>query len=505
MAPPPASNLPEFTAGELARALRKTIEGAFERVRLRGEISGFTRARSGHLYMAIKDEDAVIDAVCWRSQAPRLSVRPEDGLEVIATGRITTYAPRSRYQIVIESIEVAGEGALLKMIEDRRRRLAGEGLFDGARKRELPFLPDVVGVVTSPTGAVFRDILHRLRDRFPREVLLWPVPVQGEAAPRAIAAAVRGFAALAPGGLVPRPDVLIVGRGGGSVEDLMAFNEEQVVRAISECTIPVISAVGHETDTTLADHAADVRAPTPTAAAERAVPVRAELQARVLGLAEGLVSAGQRLVVSRRMRVEAGERGLANPQRRVQALEQRIDDLWERTGATVRGRVERAGAGMARAAAGLRTPRQVVAGKRGRMDAAGELLARGIQARMAGFRHGFIEAAPTGRLRERLDARVAGAGTRLGSAAALLEAHGPENVLRRGYVLVRKPDGSVAREAAELGDGDVVDLVFSIDPQRRGSGRRARIEDGATRGPGTRKGAAAAPPKAPPDGRKGLF
>ncbi|MBZ0324707.1 MAG: exodeoxyribonuclease VII large subunit, partial [Alphaproteobacteria bacterium] len=247
-APAETHNLPELTVGELAGALKRTLEERFGRVRVRGEISGFTRARSGHLYFSLKDEDAVLDAVCWKGVAGRLSVAPEDGLEVVCTGRITAYAPRSRYQIVVEAIEVAGEGALLKLLEDRRKRLAADGLFDEARKRPLPYLPRVIGVVTSPTGAVIRDILHRLADRFPRHVLLWPVSVQGEGAAAQIAAAIAGFNRLAPDGAVPRPDLLIVARGGGSLEDLMAFNEEIVVRAAAASDIPLISAVGHETD-----------------------------------------------------------------------------------------------------------------------------------------------------------------------------------------------------------------------------------------------------------------
>ena len=272
--PEAAANLPEHSVSELSEAIKRTLEGRFERVRVRGEISGFKRAASGHLYMALKDENAVLDAVCWRGLAGRLTVAPEDGLEVVATGRITSYPGRSKYQIVIESLELAGEGALLKLLEERRKKLAAEGLFDPERKRPPPFLPTVIGVVTSPTGAVIRDILHRLSDRFPRRVLVWPVLVQGKGAAEQVAAAIEGFNRLEPDGPVPRPDLIIVARGGGSLEDLWAFNEEVVVRAAAGSRIPLISAVGHETDTTLIDHAADLRAPTPTAAAEMAVPVR---------------------------------------------------------------------------------------------------------------------------------------------------------------------------------------------------------------------------------------
>ncbi|MHA1600379.1 MAG: exodeoxyribonuclease VII large subunit, partial [Alphaproteobacteria bacterium] len=281
-----SDNRPLFSVSEVSQAIKRTLEGNFEWVRVRGEISGFKRAASGHLYMSLKDENAVLDAVCWRGNAGRLALVPEDGMEVIASGRITSYPGRSKYQIVIESLELAGEGALLKLLEARKRALAAEGLFDTARKRPLPYLPEVIGVVTSPTGAVIRDILHRLADRFPRHVLVWPVLVQGEGAAEQVAAAIRGFndlpADLLTGGPVRRPDLLIVARGGGSLEDLWAFNEEVVVRAAADSAIPLISAVGHETDNTLIDLAADRRAPTPSAAAEMAVPVRAELVAQVL-------------------------------------------------------------------------------------------------------------------------------------------------------------------------------------------------------------------------------
>src|SRR6266404_6227822 len=298
------TNLPEFTVSEISQAVKRTLEGNFERVRVRGEISGFKRATSGHLYFALKDEEAKLDGVCWRGTAGRLAIAPEDGLEVIATGRISSYPGRSSYQLIIESLELAGEGALLKLLEERRKKLAAEGLFDPARKKALPFLPEVIGVVTSPTGAVIRDILHRLHDRFPRHVLIWPVLVQGEGAKDQIAAAIAGFNALAPGGKIPRPDLLIVARGGGSLEDLWAFNEEVVVRAAAASAIPLISAVGHETDTTLIDFAADVRAPTPTAAAEMAVPVRAELLADVQQDGARLARALRAALKDRRQRLD---------------------------------------------------------------------------------------------------------------------------------------------------------------------------------------------------------
>src|SRR3984957_16692557 len=319
-------NLPEYSVSELSQAVKRHIESDFGHVRVRGEVSGFKRHSSGHCYLSLKDADAdaVLDAVIWRPLAQRLALKPEDGMEVVCTGRMPTYASRSKYQLVIEAVELAGIGALLKMLEERRKKLAAEGLFDDSRKRPLPYLPEVIGVVTSPTGAVIRDILHRLRDRFPRHVLVWPVPVQGENAAAAVAAAIEGFNALKPGGEIPRPDLLIVARGGGSLEDLMAFNEEIVVRAAAASRIPLISAVGHETDTTLIDFAADRRAPTPSAAAEMAVPVRLDLVADVRSLGGRLDAASIRLVEERRMRVEGLARGLPDPRTLLENAQQRL-------------------------------------------------------------------------------------------------------------------------------------------------------------------------------------
>ncbi|MFQ5438391.1 MAG: exodeoxyribonuclease VII large subunit, partial [Paracoccaceae bacterium] len=279
--PVPGENAPEFSVSELSGVLKRLIEGEFAHVRVRGEVGRVSRPASGHLYLDLKDDRAVLAAVMWKGVAARLRTRPEEGMEVVATGRLTTFAGQSRYQLVIETIAPAGVGALMAMLEKRKTALAAEGLFDPARKNVLPYLPDVVGVITSPSGAVIRDILHRLRERFPRRVILWPVTVQGEKCAPEVAAAIKGMNRLQPGGAIPRPDVLIVARGGGSVEDLWGFNEEIVVRAATASAIPLISAVGHETDTTLIDLAADRRAPTPTAAAEIAVPVLGDLLANL--------------------------------------------------------------------------------------------------------------------------------------------------------------------------------------------------------------------------------
>ncbi|MDE2301477.1 MAG: exodeoxyribonuclease VII large subunit, partial [Sphingomonadales bacterium] len=310
----PGDNAAPLTITEISQRLKRVVEDRFGLVRVRGELSGVKRAASGHLYLCLKDEGARLDGVMWKGQVGRLSFRPEDGIEVIASGKLTTYPGRSNYQIVIERMEIAGEGALLALLAKLRERLASEGLFDAARKRPLPFLPRVIGVVTSPTGAVIRDILHRLSDRFPSHVVVWPVAVQGQGAAAGIAAAITGFSALVPGGAVPRPDLVIVARGGGSIEDLWSFNEEAVVRAIAASTIPVISAVGHETDTTLADFAADRRAPTPTAAAEMAVPVRAELLAQLAELGLRKRRAVLRPLELGRERLEARARRLPRPE-----------------------------------------------------------------------------------------------------------------------------------------------------------------------------------------------
>ncbi|MCK5295999.1 MAG: exodeoxyribonuclease VII large subunit [Alphaproteobacteria bacterium] len=332
--------LPTFSVSELSSALKKTVESSFSFVRVRGEISGFKQASSGHMYLALKDESAVIDAICWRGMAGKLSVKPEDGLEVICTGRLTTYPNRSKYQIIIESMEFAGEGALLKMLEDRRKKLAAEGLFDISRKKKIPFLPDVIGVVTSPTGAVFKDILHRLFDRFPRRVILYPVLVQGEKAAEQIAEAVKHFNNF-PINDIPKPDVLIVARGGGSLEDLWAFNEEIVVRAVADSKIPVISAVGHETDTTLVDYASDLRAPTPTGAAEKAVPVRIELLAHVSSRDSRLINGIRRLFDENQIRLTGMSRGIPNLERLIGNSSQRLDDWTERLENTFPNYVER--------------------------------------------------------------------------------------------------------------------------------------------------------------------
>lgn len=474
-------NIPERSVSELSAALKKTVEDAFGRVRVRGEISQPKRAGSGHVYLRLKDENACIDGVIWRGAAAKLTVQPEEGLEVIATGRLTTYPQRSSYQIVIESLELAGEGALLKMLEERKRRLAAEGLFAAERKRRLPFLPRVIGVVTSPTGAVIRDILHRLNDRFPMHVLVWPVLVQGDQAAGQVASAIEGFNSLRPGGPVPRPDVLIVARGGGSLEDLMAFNEESVVRAVAASAIPVVSAVGHETDTTLCDYAADLRAPTPTGAAEMVVPVRLDLLAHIREGETRLIGAMRRLTEDRAMRLEGLARGLPPLERVVEEYGQRLDDRWERLSACGRSYLDGRLADVRHLGASLRSPRELVETKRGALAQAAQGLevayrdtlrdrAQAVATLGAHLRPRDLAAqaerggAEVARLADRLAGAfgrvVADRDQRLGMFGDRLRASSHESVLARGFALVTDAQGQVVESRMKVGAGARLTLRF---------------------------------------------
>lgn len=456
---PTGHNLAEYSVSELAFAIKRTLETGFDRVRVKGEISGFKRAASGHLYMVLKDENAGLKAVCWKGVAGRLAIRPEEGMEVVATGRITSYAERSEYQLVIDRLELAGIGALLKMLEDRRKRLAAEGLFDAERKRPLPLLPRVIGVITSPTGAVIRDILHRLEDRFPRHVLLWPVLVQGEGAAVQVAAAIRGFNALAEGGAVPRPDLLIVARGGGSLEDLMAFNEEIVVRAAAESRIPLISAVGHETDTTLIDYASDRRAPTPTAAAEMAVPVRADLLAEITQAGQRLMAALNRRLTEGRLAVEGLGRGLPDPQRLLQERTQQLDQWVERWLNARFVSFDRRRDQLATLAARLRTPREHI-------DTAATALRHSAERLGGCFAHYLdrqgrqLDGVAAGLRANLLTHLIDRQRTALAHAAALLDSYSYEQVLKRGFVLVRDAEGAPLGSATQVSAGQALHLQF---------------------------------------------
>jgi exodeoxyribonuclease VII large subunit len=436
----PPTNLIEYTVSELAFALKRTVEDAYGLVRLRGEISGYKgQHSSGHCYFTLKDEKACIEAVIWRSTFQRLKFKPEAGLEVIAKGRVTTYPDKSKYQIVIDELEPAGIGALMALLEQRKKMLAAEGLFHEARKKQLPYLPRIIGVVTSPTGAVIRDILHRLADRFPCHVLVWPVRVQGLTCATEVASAIAGFNALMIGAPIPRPDLIIVARGGGSLEDMWGFNEEIVARAVAASAIPLISAVGHETDWTIIDLVADFRAPTPTAAAERAVPVRADLLMAVTSFGLRTGSTLRRALEAKRNRLLAASRGLP-----------RRADI-------------------------LSLPRQRFDGATGRLPRA--LLANAVAHRSALERcasrlrpHLVARAALQGRERlirldrtqgRSLEALIERSRRRLDGQAKLLSTLGYHNVLARGFTLVRAADGSMIRRADEVRPGAALDIEFA--------------------------------------------
>jgi exodeoxyribonuclease VII large subunit len=474
-------NLPELSVSELSNQVKRTVETSFDRVRVRGEVSRPSFAASGHVYLTLKDDKAVLDGVVWRGNAQRLSVRPEEGMEVICTGKITTYPGRSKYQIVIEQMELAGEGALLKLLEDRRRKLAGEGLFDEDRKRPLPFLPTVIGVVTSPTGAVIRDILHRLTDRFPVHVLVAPVLVQGENAKTQIAAAIEGFNALPDDGPVPRPDLLIVARGGGSLEDLWAFNEEEVARAAAASRIPLISAVGHETDTTLIDFVSDRRAPTPTAAAEIAVPVRAELLAQVMDDEGRMLNAVSRRMGEARTRLEGMARGLGDPRSLIETRAQTADYLDQRLGAGMERGLDQRAMAVARLADRLPRPETQMARIAGDLALLGQKLV-GAGERIQDSRRAALDrtaarlrAEPIAlaarqagldlerggaRLEAALDRGLSDITARLAGLERLLEAGSFERTLDRGFALVRDDAGIPVMAAAQTKSGQAVTLQF---------------------------------------------
>ncbi len=487
-APAPTSNLPAYGVGEISRAIRQMLEEGFTQVRVRGEISNFKRHSSGHLYFSLRDEEAVLDACCWRNSATRLTVRPQDGLEVICTGRISTYAGRSKYQLIVERMELAGEGALLKLLEERRRRLAAEGLFDESRKKRLPFLPEVIGVVTSPTGAVIRDILHRLRDRFPRRVLLWPVAVQGDGAAEQVAAAVAGFNALPAGGPVPRPDLLIVARGGGSLEDLWAFNEEVVVRAVAASAVPVISAVGHETDYTLTDFAADRRAPTPTAAAEMAVPVRADLAALLLDRERRLIGGASRLLDDRRARVEGLARGLPDPGLLLSNATQRLDDRAERLMQAVANLLARRASRTAEIGARLRSPRDMIATRRFGLETGAQKLRHQAGLLVERAKRSLDRIVDERRLERAAERYLDDRRARLDGLANLLESYSYRDVQRRGFALVRQ-DGRYAVAARDIRPGAALTLEFADGEVRAtadgASSPRSRARSGADAKQGT--------------------
>ncbi|HVI31386.1 exodeoxyribonuclease VII large subunit [Phenylobacterium sp.] len=473
-----SGNARPYSVSELAFALKRTLEDAYGFVRLRGELSKVTHHSNGHVYLTLKDERAAIDGVVWKGQVSRLQVRPQQGMEVVVTGKITSYPQGSRYQIVIETMEPAGVGALLAQLERLKAKLQGEGLFEAARKRPLPAMPAVVGVITSPTGAVIRDILHRIRDRWPCRVVVWPVVVQGDAAAAQVCAAIRGFNALEPGGPIPRPDILIVARGGGSVEDLWPFNDETLARTVAAGTIPLISAVGHETDTTLIDFVSDRRAPTPTAAAEMATPVLAELKALVSDLGARMHRCGGRAVEDRRGRVQHAERAL----RRVPDL---VELAVQRFG-IVSGRL---GAGLAKNAAAHERDLVRVASRLSPL-----LLQRPQQVQKQRLEAVAVRLQPAAeRKLERLSERL----------AALSKLHAsvdPERPLERGFARVTRADGSIVRQGAALASGEAVSIKFGDKVTRQ-----AVIDGAGGSEPPAAPKPAKAKPKAPSPAQGDLF
>lgn len=492
---PLVSNVPEYTVSEISGAVKRTLEGTFGRIRVRGEITELKRYPSGHIYFSLKDEAAKISGIVWKNAVPRLGMVPENGVEVIATGRISSYPERSSYQLIVERMEYAGAGALLARIEMLRQRLATEGLFDADRKRPLPVLPRVIGVVSSERGAVIQDIRTTIARRFPRTILLWPVPVQGEGAAERIAAAILGFDALAVNGVLPRPDVLIVARGGGSLEDLMAFNEEIVVRAAAACRIPLISAVGHETDTTLIDFASDRRAPTPTAAAEMAIPARSDLLAALAQTEARLSGTLSRLMRERHLRLIGAQRGLPDLPALLGTARQRLDDRGERLDLALPALMERRRAAMSAAVSRLPDlPRMLVAARdrvqgngvrlilalpnlvavrRLALDLGGQRVISALRQAVGGI-HNRANRVLTRLSDVPVRAALREAHARLEGCSARLESVSPLAVLQRGYALISDPAGHPVTSAATVKPGDRLHVRFAdgevratVDGRRR--------------------------------------
>lgn len=485
-----ATNAAEYSVSELSGALKRTVEDSFGHVRVRGEISGYRGPHSsGHAYFALKDEKARLEAVVWRTAFAKLAFKPEEGLEVVATGRLTTYPGSSKYQIVIEDLKPAGAGALMALLNERRLKLEGEGLFSTERKRPLPYMPRTIGIVTSPTGAVIRDICHRIEDRFPVHLLVWPVRVQGETSGAEVAAAIEGFNALPADGPIPRPDLLIVARGGGSLEDLWGFNDEAVVRAAAASAIPLISAVGHETDWTLLDHVADRRAPTPTGAAELAVPVRAELVAALAACHARHGSAVSRRLVNERARTQALARALPSPDMLLALPRRRLDEATLCLDRAIRAAATDRRHGMERLAGGLQIGRldALVSAKRSELRHAELVAAQSLSAIVAVKRQRLTRATSglhpqtiagrnrearrdllflEGRLLAAMDRASAGRRERLSTAMRVAASFDPKTVLERGYAIVRDGDGTPITRAEGLVPGRAFEIEFAGGQKR---------------------------------------
>jgi exodeoxyribonuclease VII large subunit len=477
---PDLPNIPEFSVSQIAGAVKQTLESSFNRVRVRGEITELKAYASGHLYFALKDEGAKIRAIIWRGAAPRIGLKPENGVEVIATGKITSYPERSEYQLIVDRLEYAGAGALLARIEALKAKLNAEGLFAPERKRALPVLPRIIGVITSAQGAVLQDIKTTIARRFPTTIILWPVPVQGEAAAEKIAAAITGFSRLAAGGPIPRPDVLIVARGGGSLEDLMAFNDEAVIRAAALCSIPLISAVGHETDTTLIDFVSDRRAPTPTAAAEMAIPAKLDLLADLAQKTARLSGALSRIAGAARLRLDRAGAKLPDLPSILGAARQRVDDRAERLGLALPNYTASRRNALDRLTARLIHPREVLANRAAaltlllhRLTASWPHILREAQRaldnsairlthpaeRLAARRNGV--ALLSHRLHTPLPTRLRELSLRLETLTARLDAVSYASVLARGFALVTTPKGTPIKTAAEIPPGAALTLKFT--------------------------------------------
>ncbi len=433
---PLRSNVPEMSVSDLAQSLKMTLEQTYGRVRIRGELQGIKVVGSGHMYGDIKDVDANINIVCWRGNFSKLSVKPEDGMDVVITGRVSSYPKSSRYQIIIEAMELAGEGALLKMLEERRKKLAAEGLFNAELKKQLPFLPKVIGVISSPTGAVIRDIMHRLKDRFPRHVLLWPVNVQGKGSAEQIAAAIDAFNNF-DGSDLPRPDLLIVARGGGSLEDLMAFNEENVVRAVANCSIPIISAVGHETDTTLIDYAADIRAPTPTAAAEMAVPMRLNLMAQVQDGHERMISATGRLIDHYRNILATQIARLGSPNHLLESKAQTLDGMGEKLLSNLKSNLHIKRHSLQEKTSKIISPKHLVDQKKQKLET---------------LEHQMVRLLPR---------TLEGGKTTLENLGRMLNSLSHKGVLKRGYALVFDENNQLVRDPYPIKEGQNMVVEFA--------------------------------------------
>jgi exodeoxyribonuclease VII large subunit len=462
-----ATNATEFSVSEISASIKRKLEDDFGNVRVRGETGRITIARSGHVYVDLKDANAVLSAVMWKGVASTLKFRLEEGMEVIATGKISSFPGSSKYQLIIDRLEPAGVGALLAQLEERRKRLAAEGLFDPARKRPLPFLPAIIGVVTSPTGAVIRDILHRLSDRFPTRVILWPVLVQGDKAADQVARAIAGFNALAMGGNVPRPDLIIVARGGGSIEDLWAFNEEVVVRAAAASDIPLISAIGHETDTTLIDFASDQRAPTPTGAAEMAVPVRNDLVERIVTLGGRLQRGLLRTIDQRRSDWRAATARLPRPDTLFAGVTQRLDLVEARFGPSLRALMSTKAQGLSGISGRLRPEllRADFSRRQAKLNELDNRLGRALHRNITASRETLLRDARTtdlafARLKTAMSNRLGQFNVSLATKSSLLEALSYRATLARGFAVVRSQNGAVVRDKASVSPGSKLTLTF---------------------------------------------